>query len=109
LRTLHVEGSRDVICMYILPVGKSQSPDCLIPMYNWSVAGLGGKSIYRHWWLHQWSKAGQELALGEDVVARALRASLLNRQITDVQKGDVREEASRQGKMSKEKICGGSL
>jgi uncharacterized protein YdcH (DUF465 family) len=35
--------------------------------------------------------------------------SVLDRHITDAQKGDVRVGASTGRKMSKEKICGGSL
>jgi hypothetical protein len=35
--------------------------------------------------------------------------SVLDGQITDAQKGDVRVGLSRRQKMSKEKICGGSL
>jgi hypothetical protein len=47
----------------------------LLPTYVWSAEGLGGKTIYCHWWLRQWSKAGQELTLGQDVVARLSGAS----------------------------------
>jgi hypothetical protein len=45
------------------------------PAYEWSTEGLGGRTIYRHWWLRRWSTAGQELTLGQDVVARSARAS----------------------------------
>jgi hypothetical protein len=47
----------------------------LLPTHVWSAEGLGGKTIYCHWWLRRWSKAGQELMLWQDVVARLSRAS----------------------------------
>lgn len=53
----------------------SQASNLVLPTYGWSPEGLGGKTIYWHWWLRRWSKAGHELMPGQDVVARTARAT----------------------------------
>jgi hypothetical protein len=41
-----------------------------VSTFSWTTEGLGGRTIYRHWWLRCWSTAGLELTLGKDVIAR---------------------------------------